>query len=197
MPYANKDQLITDLLPKSTSTAEREAIGRILDGVSAFVDTYCGRPPGHFNPAAADASEKRVRGEGEHFLRLPVHVFDSIESVTLRGVAIPPKDYYESERNGWLYLENSAPGLESTFGDCFDRRWLRGEPYRVIARWGYAATPADLQEAVRQTVVRIWQTNKGTFGQINPETGFVIERAMPPFAREVLDRYKRRPFEIS
>jgi hypothetical protein len=57
------------------------------------------------------------------------------------------------------------------------------------------ATPADLSEAVRQTVVRIWEAQKGVLGEVTP-SGFVIERAMPVFAKEVLDRYKARPFEI-
>ena len=196
MAYADKDQLIADLLPKNTSNAEKDTIGRLLDHVSVFVDTYCERPAGFFNPSPAEATMKRVRGEGEHYLRLPVHVFGSIESVTLYGRRIDSAEFYESEKNGWLYHENVGVGLENTFRDRLREGWYSGELYKVTARWGYAATPLDLKEAVRQIVMRLWQTNKGTFGQINPETGFVIERAMPPFAREVLDRYKKRRFEV-
>jgi hypothetical protein len=195
MPYADRDQLIADLLPKNTSAAEKDAIGRLLDGVSAFVDTYCDRPAGFFDPSPEGATMKRVRGEGKHYLRLPLHVFGSIESVTLYDEEIDSAEFYESEKNGWLYYENIGLGLENTFRDCLRGDWYRGEIYKVTARWGHAATPNDLQEAVRQTVTRLREVQKGTFGQITP-SGFVIERALPLFAREVLDRHKRRQFEI-
>jgi hypothetical protein len=183
--YADKDLLIADYLPEAKSTLEKDAIGRILTSVSAFVDTYCKRTPGFFNPAAANATERRVRGEGSRFLRLPVHVAGSVEQVTLNGTVINTADYYESEKNGWLYLENNS----------FIPEWCAEIIYKVKASWGYAETPADLQEAVRLTVLRIWETQKGTLGQITPGA-FVVERALAPFAKEVLDKYKRREFEI-
>lgn len=196
MTYANLEELLADYIPEAKSDAEKDAIERILDSVSAFVDTSCRRSSGYFNPASGTATEKRIRGAGENFLRLPVHVFNSIESVTLNGTLIESTSYYESEKNGWLYYEDDLFGLEDSFyDDAACRTWRDGRIYKVKAKWGYAATPLDLVEAVRQTVVRIWETQKGTLGQITPN-GFVIERAMPPFAKEVLDRYKRRQFEI-
>lgn len=193
--YADKDLLIADYIPEAKSNAEKDAIGRILGSVSTFVDTYCKRVPGYFNPSPAEPSVKRVRGEGDRFLRLPVHVFGSITLVTFDEQTIDSADYYESDRNGWLYLENNGFGLEHTFFAACENRWYPDAVYKVTARWGYAATPADLTEAVRLTVLRVWETQKGTLGQITPN-GFVIERAMPPLAKEILDRYKRREFEI-
>lgn len=131
-------------------------------------------------------TEKRLRGEGKNFLRLPVHVVSTIEQVTLYGTVIDSALYYESDKNGWLYREDL--GLT-------DSLWEEGLTYKVTARWGYAVTPLDLSEAVRQIVVAVWERQKGVLGEVTPN-GFVIERAMPLFAREVLDRYKRREFEI-
>jgi hypothetical protein len=195
MAYADKDQLIADYIPDAKSAAEIAAVGRILDSVSAFVDTYCKRLPGFFNASPDDPTEKRVRGEGEYYLRLPVHVIGSVESVTLNGTDIDTADYYESDKNGWLYLENNSFGLERTFEVANCRQWIDTAVYKVTARWGYDATPLDLTEAVRLTVLRIWETQKGTLGQITPGA-FVVERALPLFAREVLDKYKKREFEI-
>lgn len=195
MAYANLDQLIADYIPGATKQAEVDAIERVLDNVSAFVDTYCRRTAGFFNPSAEEPSIKRVRGEGSHFLRLPVHVFGSITSVK-RGnstTAIDSSSYYESDKNGWLYIEEDSIYPETSFG-CSEN-WIDGAIYKVTARWGYAATPADLQEAVRQLVVKIWETQHGVLGTETP-SGFIIERAMPPLVREVLDRYKKRQFEI-
>jgi hypothetical protein len=196
MPYADKDQLIADYIPEAKSQAEKDAIGHILAAVGAFVDTYCKRTAGYFNPAAEEATEKRVRGEGERFLRLPVHVFGSVGEVkTSYGSLIDSSNYYESDKNGWLYGENDGLYPQAAFDLCSPDVWTDGAIFKVKARWGYAATPADLVEAVRLTVLRIWETQKGTLGQITPGA-FVVERALAPFAKEVLDRYKRREFEI-
>lgn len=187
MAYADIDQLKADYLPDLKSTAEIAAVTRTLDNVSSFVDTYCRRTAGFFSPSAEAPSEKRVRGEDENFLRIPLHVFGSIDQVTENGIAIDIDLCYESDVNGWLYLDSDLLPKEPS--------WTDGQIYKVTARWGYAATPADLQEAVRQLVVKIWETQRGVLGQVTPN-GFVIERAMPPFVREVLDRYKKRQFEI-
>lgn len=197
MPYADKDLLIADYIPEAKSNAEKDAIGRILDSVSVFVDTYCKRVPGYFNPSPAEPTIKRVRGEGEHFLRLPVHVFDSITEINGKSFESLSTSIYESEKNGWLYFETEEFGNESSFSDLpFEcRRWTQNAVFKIKARWGYEVTPLDVQEAVRLTVLRVWETQKGTLGQITPGA-FVVERAMAPLAKEILDRYKRREFEI-
>lgn len=184
MAYADKDLLIADYIPGAKSQAEKDAIERILDSVSTFVDRYCKRAPGYFSPSPNDPSIRRVRGEGQHFLRLPVHLFGSITSVNYEGTVVDSAIFYESDKNGWLYFEDSR---------C--HCWYPDSVIKVTARWGYAETPKDLAEAVRLIVLRVWETQKGVLGQITPN-GFVIERAMPPLAKEILDRYKKRQFEI-
>lgn len=193
MPYADQTQLIADYIPDAKSAAEIAAVGRILASVSAFVDTYCDRASGYFNPAGGSATDKRVRGEGHRFLRLPVHVFGSIAAVKILGSVVDPANYYESDRNGWLYREEGSWPIDFGLGN--QNTWECDRVYVVTARWGYAATPLDLQEAVRQTVAAIWEKQKGVLGEVTPE-GFVVERTMPLFAREVLNSYKARPFEI-
>jgi hypothetical protein len=193
MAYADLTQLKADYLPDVTKASEIAAVTRILNNVSAFVDTYCRRTAGYFNPASDTATEKRFRGEGENVLRLPVHVFGSIDQVTIDGQVIDTSNYYESDKNGWLYREDAVWLVDEGFAPY--QLWEAGRTFKVTAKWGYEATPADLQEAVRQIVVSIWERQKGVLGQVTPE-GFTIERAMPLLAREVLDRYKRREFEI-
>ena len=194
--YADQDQLIADYLPEARKEAEIAAIGRILAAVSAFIDTYCRRPAGYFNPAPTEATIKRVYGEDQKFLRLPVHVFGSVTEVkTNYGSLIDESSYYESEKNGWLYSTGDGLYPEASFDLCSPDIWTDGQIFKVKARWGFAATPLDLSEAVRLTVLRVWETQKGSLGQITPN-GFVIERALPPLAKEVLDRYRRREFEI-
>lgn len=190
MAYADLENLLTDYLPEAKSTAERAAVGRILDNVCTFVDSYCRRAPGYFNPASDEPTMRRVRGEGSHFLRLPVHVFGSVSVENLLDTA-----FYESEKNGWLYFETEEFGNENSFADWENRIWLNDKVYKVTARWGYAATPLDIQEAVRLIVARLYGTQRGTLGQISVE-GFLRERLLPSSALAILDNHKKREFEI-
>lgn len=195
MRYANLENLIADYLPEAKSEKEIAAVGRILDNISSFIDTYCRRPAGFFAPVSEE-NEKRVRGEGKHFLRLPVHQFGTVTQVkTNGGTVISSAAYYESEKNGWLYAEEGSRSPELSFDSCSSNVWEDSAIFKVTAKWGYAATPPDLEEAVRLIVVRIYETQRGSLGQITP-SGFVIERLIPPAAKEILDFYKRREFEI-
>ncbi len=192
--YADLDNLITDYIPEATSDEEIASIGRILDSVSAFVDSYCRRQSGYFAPSPDTPSMKRVRSEGGRFLRLPVHVFGSVV-VDAADASL----YYESDVNGWLYREgglsadcvvNSSFALEAGYS-----QWTPEGVYRVTARWGYAATPLPVAEAVRLITARIWQTQRGTIGQTTSE-GFIQEKLIPQAARDFLQQFIRRQFEV-
>lgn len=201
MTYANLENLLADYLPDVEKDEDLAAIGRILENVSAFVDTFCDRTSGFFNPSPDVATVKRVRGEGHRFLRLPVHVFGSLQEIDGKPFAEYSAYLYESDKNGWLYFESEEFGNENSFSSiCGDlpfnnRNFIDGRVFKIKARWGYAATPKDLEEAVRQTVCRLWEVKKGTLGQQTPN-GFIIERALPLFAKEVFTKYRKRPFEI-
>ena len=201
--YADLDNLLADYLPEATSANDRAAVGRILDNVSAFVDSYCRRAPGYFagveitpvapstEPTFPPATVKQIRGEGRNFLRLPVHVFGTAE---IQDFA-PAGNYYESDVNGWLYLDAPVQNLFDS-GDFYQPRFSDGRIYLVSAVWGYRNTPLDLSEAVRLIVKNIWETQDGVLGQISP-AGFVTKPDLiPPDALLILDRYKRREFEI-
>lgn len=205
--YANIDELLTDYLPEAKSDKEKAAVGRILDAASAFVDAYCKRPEGYFaGVAIAPIGEglpptypvpyiKRVRGEGRHFLRLPVHVFGRVISVASGSCVIDSGLYYESEKNGWLYFENDGFGLEDTFSQSCSNRWIEGAIYKVTAVWGYAETPLPVVEAVRLITARIYSVQKGTIGQTTSE-GFIQERLIPQAAKDLLKPFIKRESEI-
>jgi hypothetical protein len=198
MRYADLDELIADYIPEAKSEKEKTAIERILENVSEYVDVHCQRVAGYFAPSAAEPSVKRVRGEGQPFLRLPVHVFGSITDVkTSYDSVIPPGAYYESEKNGWLYAEDdSLYSLypEASFDLCSPTIWADGQTFKVTARWGYAETPKPVVEAVRLITARIWSTQRGTIGQLTPE-GFIQERLIPTAAKDLLKPFIKREFE--
>lgn len=193
--YADLENLIADYLPEATKDEEAAALGRLLDNVSAFVDSYCRRNSGYFAPNDAE-TEIRVRGEGERFLRLPVHQLGTITEVKYRGSIVSSSDYYESDKNGWLYLEDDNSLPESTFDFCSNLRWYDGETYRVTLKFGYAETPKVIQEFCRLAVKSIWESQNGTLGQISPE-GFALKAQLfPPDLLLMISEFRKREFEI-
>lgn len=193
MRYADLDNLIADMLPELESVAEKDALGRVLDGASAFIDSYCSRPVGYFSPSPDIATDRLIAGENRRFLRLPVHVAGTVE---IDGLDMT--NFFESP-NGWIYPVNSNAGLEysaSYVGDDLSDFGVfhKNRLYTVSARWGYAETPAEIVEAVRQITQRWFETQKGILGQITPG-GFVVERDIPESARTILKPFRRRQFE--
>lgn len=196
MPYADLEQLIADYIPEATGEEEIAAVTRILDNVSAFVDSYCKRASGYFSSSPAQPSMKRVRGEGMHYLRLPIHVFGSITQIDDETFTAWSSRVYESDKSGWLYFETDEFGSEGSFTTGYSyKRWTENRVYKVTARWGYAATPLPIVEAVRLIVARIWSVQKGTIGQITAE-GFIQERLIPQAAKDLLKQFIKREFEI-
>lgn len=196
MTYADQEQLIADYLPEAKSAREIAAVDRIADAASRFVDSYCRRPADYFSPAPTAPSMKRVRGEGQSFLRLPVHVFGSITQIDNKTFSAWSNRVYESDKSGWLYFESDEFGVESNFstGYCY-KRWTSERIYKVTARWGYAATPPPIVEAVRLITARIYSVQKGAIGQVTAE-GFINERLIPQAAKDLLKNFVKREFEI-
>lgn len=193
--YANLDNLIADYIPEAKSTREVAAVGRILDAASRFVDSYCRRAPDYFAASPTEPSMKRVRGEGMHYLRLPVHVFGSITQIDSETFTAWSASVYESDKSGWLYFETNGFGNESSFTTGYGyTRWTENHAYKVTARWGYAATPLPIVEAVRLIVARIHSVQRGTIGQVTAE-GFINERLIPQAARDLLAGFIKREFE--
>lgn len=196
MPYADLDNLIADYIPEAKSQREQAAVERILDAASAFVDSHCRRAPEFFAPSPEAPTMKRVRGEDRHFLRLPVHIFGSITQIDDQTFTALGTRIYESEKSGWLYFESDEFGNESSFSIGYGyKQWAANQVYRVTARWGYAATPLPVVEAVRLITARIYSVQKGTIGQVSGQ-GFINERLIPQAAKDLLKDFVKRPFEI-
>jgi hypothetical protein len=193
--YVDTTQFIADHLPEVVSADETAAIARVILAASLYADRACGRPVGYFSAASGTASTRYFRGDGSKILRIPQHV---IGSATVENV--PVSAYYENTENGWLYKytqEDLAASGEVYISGTSDQYpvWTPGKRYAVAARWGFAAIPQDLQQAVSMIVLRWWNTIHGTLGQVSP-AGFVIERAVDPAAAEILAQYTRGEFEI-
>lgn len=164
----------------------------LIESVSAFVDRHCKRPDEYFSPAAADATVRRFRGEGQDYLRIGKHVGPA----AVTNPAVSASVLYESG-NGWLrWSQQATNGDDDFLATIAGGFFRRDQVYSVSARWGFASTPADIKQAVALIVGEIHERGKGVIGEISP-AGFVIEREMPLQARAILRPWIRREFEIN
>ena len=190
MAYVDLEDFLAAKLPAVKKDEEKAAISAVLAAASNYVDKATGRAAGFYAVSPADPSTRRFRGDGSKVLRIPAHIKGtvSVENVPLAA-------WYESEQNGWLYKYSTSES--ENFLPQFDGYpvWTKGGLYNVAARWGFAATPADITEAVSQIALRWWQNQQGTLGQITP-TGFVIERDVPPSAQAILDTWIKGEFDL-
>ena len=191
--YATAEQLKQLALPEIDITDETvlAQVNAILAGVSAGIDRYCDRPAGYFSPSAEEPTTRRIRAEGQNYLRIGRHVGD----VEFTNPVVSSTVFYQAE-NGWIYWNEQPVSGDADYFAQADKFFEANRIYIVSARWGFEATPDDIVLATALIAGDLYDRGNGVIGQVSP-TGFVIERAMPLPARELLNGWKRREFEIN
>lgn len=193
MSYLVAEDFLSERLPEVQNEADVANITQMIKAVSLFIDKFTNRENGYFAAAAADPAARFFRGDGTHILRIPQHI-----PGTAAVEHVPITAYYEHDPSGWLYKFSQAQlqvSAELSGSPDHYPIWTKGTRYSVAARWGFSEIPADIAEAAAMIVLRWWETQKGTLGQLTPN-GFVIERDLPPAARTILSNYVRKEFEL-
>lgn len=198
MAYVTKERVKMLAVPelKLDNQDVAEAVDALCVAVSRAIDRFTDRPDGWFEAAGDNptATQRRFRGEGKNYLRIPRHVGTaSIVSPIVADSAV-----YQNDK-GWIVYNDGIPG-SGNGPDYFPENSYCGffadnAIYIVSAVWAFTATPADVEAAAALFVGHIWDRGKGVIGQVTP-SGFVIERDMPPTVKTMLDGWKRREGEI-
>lgn len=184
--YATLEELL-GYLSLVSSDEDKVVLTQMLARGSQAIDDYTRRAAGAFALAPEEAADLVVYGEDSAVLRLSEFVAGSIESVT-GPAGRTPESFVE-------YRRGRVIGLHSATSDKILTprvAWERGVPYTVRARWGFAATPGAVKEALLQLVVRWWRTKdeafSGVIGQLSADHS-IIERGFPPGVKNLLDPY--------
>lgn len=195
--YCTPDEVKLIAVPEIEDVAETStaaALAALIPAASRLIDKFCDRPENYFSAAAADPTERTFRGEGKPYIRVGRYVeADGLEFIS---PIVAASNFYLMP-NGWPrwkdYPSNDQPDYWPINSDAF---FSAGQVYTIAARWGYAATPADITVAAALITGKMHDLGKGVIGEVSP-AGFVIERDIPPTARLLLEGHKRREFEIN
>lgn len=147
----------------------------------------------HFAAAAQNPSVRTFYGDGSTYLRLDPYVPGSLTTVTMpTGYEVP--DRVELGRDGSFYLVRTFNEDGTLYNDqrwILSRPgWFPGVPVTVTARWGYAAIPDDVVQAVLAKAIQLWRTNDPA----QQKAADVDEESSPQLADwdMVVEKYRER-----
>ncbi|HKS27081.1 MAG TPA: hypothetical protein VJS44_04650 [Pyrinomonadaceae bacterium] len=194
---------ITSQAFESLGDVEPEVLGKVAEAASRIFDRAAQVPSEYFKPAedASPAVEKIFYGEGADLLRLPPYVAGSLTEVSLPDGYVPV-EYVEVE-GGLMFayapVSTSLSLLDPTNwparSEWQNRRyagWPAGVAIYVTARWGFAATPADVWQATVQIALQLARTSDPATVKASDIDNRVTREPLPPTAREVADYWKAR-----
>lgn len=147
---------VREVATQLTATAQPtpwtdDVLTKLIERASRLFDIECGVAEGFFEAATGSATERAIYGDGTNFLRLPPYVAGTLST----ALGYPPS-YSELEfvEHGG-YLVRTVDGVLNA-GPY--NGWYESVPIRVTAKWGFAATPAEVKHAVIKLVIHICRT---------------------------------------
>lgn len=200
MSYATVAHLRAELKNQVTVGAATDAeLQRKLDAATAIIDSEIG-----FSIVVANApSTQIVLGDGTIYLQPSRFVPGSVTAVSSSAsVTIP--DYIEQD--GSLVVADASgavplqwDSLQRIYGTLESLRWQPGVPYTVHATFGYAAIPADLQEACLQIAVRMWRGRDAGYSDVVGVEGsgaVGYNGALPAMVKRILATYRQTSWGV-
>ena len=167
-------------------------IDKVIERASRFFDHLCGVSDEFFEPAGASTSVRTFYGDGTNMLRLDPYVAGTLSIAVPSGYTAPTY----IERNGYLVLTTEDVGAIVGMLPPFPSWWRTGTgwwsglPITVTAKWGYAATPADVKLAIIELVINVLrETDPANLNLLDLERQPLRER-VPPRVKQVAEFYR-------
>lgn len=195
-------------------SADATPLTNLIPRASRLFDHAAGVAPAYFEPyVSGDASARKFWGNGTDFLRVDPYQAASITDVSMpTGFTVPsylecnPDARPEQGTRGEFFLRRVYGDNESLFESLQERNqffdaefsgefdyvgWPAGIKVTVTAKWGWGACPADVKQAVIETIIAIWRRRDPAFLRATnlEQTPLAID-ALPPSAKLIADSYR-------
>ena len=171
--YATFQQVARFL--QGAEEADTEAVQDAIAAASRMIDRLCEVNDEFFAKAETAASAKIFRGTGTALLRLAPYVPGSLTALTgydlmnFRERGAPPLQYLLAPAGGY-FSEDTR--------------------YEATARWGFAAVPAEIQQATVALAIKIFRESDPATVRMS-DTENQLTQSVPPFVRSITDAYKK------
>lgn len=168
---------------------EENIFEQLIAYASRMFDLECGVVPEYFEAAVSSAavSNKTVYGDGTNFLKLPPYVPGTLNTTLTYPEGYSALDF--RERDGYLVRSSDTGVLAAR--SC-GGGWPEAVPIVISARWGYSATPADVQMAVSELAINIWrETDPASLKLVSIDNQPLREK-IPPRVARIASHYRVR-----
>lgn len=186
MPYCTVQE-VRDVGVQITSTAEYPSwsdatLGQVIERASRIIDLECGVEPEYFEPAGQNATNKVLIGDGTSYLKLPPYVAGSLNLTLTYPDGYSPLQF--TERGGYLVRTEGGILIAHQFGG-----WYENVPITVSARWGYVATPADINHATIEFVINLVKEVDPASIKMMSLDNQPLREKMPPRVLNICKKY--------
>lgn len=155
-----------------------------VERASRMIDLLCGVPADWFAPAPEQASALIFVGEGTAYLPTDPFVAGSVADAVYCDGEVAPDWRERRDSNGQCWLIARA-------GDV----WSFDADVEVVARWGFADTPADIVSATVEITVTLWNQRDAKLARVIADVngGQVLrEEQIPKRVWEICERWRQR-----
>lgn len=199
-----------------SQTTDESMIRQLIERASRIFDAACSLPDNYFleGNAAQTTSTRYFWGDGTDFLSIDPHLssYDPVAVMptgfqTLgytfvnpyqRARTYNPQEFqlvrtYGDSQSRVRALQERRDYFFAEFSNQIDYiGWPDGIRVEVTAKWGWDATPPDVQEAVLEMIALMFRSKDQAFARaVAIDGNVVINSAMTPRAQAIADGYAR------
>lgn len=151
------------------------------------------------NGADVVATARTFYGDGSNYLKLDPYVPGTLNATLTVPTGYTAPDFIE--KDGYLVQATtdgfalSSNAVGSFNNRVFSSRWWAGAPIIVTAKWGYAATPPDVQLAIIEWIINVWRETDPASQKLVNLDGMALRESIPPRVRRVAERYRIKTAE--
>ena len=192
MSYVEPENVRARATQMSLTALSDPDLEALIEEASRFFDLVCGVEPGYFEPAAAEAAAttRTFYGDGTNYLKADPYLPGTLVGTLTVPSGYSAPDFVESD--GYLVFTNSDHVLPRTSSRFSSFGWWQGVPITLTAIWGFTATPADVQAAIKELVINLWrETDPAQIKLINIE-GQPLREKLPPRVEDIARRYRMK-----
>lgn len=151
----------------------------LAEAVSRLFDRECEVADGFFNAApGSGVTLKSYTGNGTKFLKVFPYIGATITIVDINGT-----DYFEALAADRQYAERDGYLV-------FNFEISKDTPIDVTARYGFAAIPADIQQACIEQALAMWRKKDMSFADISGVSAAAVNAELSPTFSAVAKRYR-------
>lgn len=179
MPYVAANTI--KLFAEATEASPSDVWDILAASASLIFDQACGVTENFFAVAGAAATERTFQLNGSGYYFLPPYI--EVATITVDSAPLDA-DNYKIQNDFLIAPELTVKGFSV-------------EVFTVSAKWGFAAIPADVKQAVIEQALFMWRRRDLSFTELSGVSTEAVRQMLSPTCEFVAKKYKEKYFQIN